>query len=298
RQVRNLLVLPRSFWEAGKLLSKLKPQVVVGVGGYVAGPVMLEAALAGIPTLLIEPNVRPGFTNRALAPFIRLAALGFAEAALFYGRKARVTGHPVRRAFSQVAAKRHAAPFTVLILGGSQGSRAINEAVVRALPGFRREAGRIRIVHQTGERDFARVSQACHEAGVAARVHPFIEDVPRAFAQADLVVCRSGASTVAELMAAGKASLLIPFPAATDDHQLANARVLERGGAARVLVQKDLDGKSLLENIAALLSRPEALAEMDRCARAMARPEAAAEIACLIEELAGKTVRPQFRADL
>lgn len=287
RKAKNFVVLPRSFWEAGKLLLRLRPQVVVGVGGYIAGPVLLEAALGGIPTLLIEPNVRPGFTNRALAPFIQIAALGFDDAAPFYGRKARVTGHPVRAAFSQVVAKEHTPPFTILIVGGSQGSRAINETVIQALTEFRNRADQLRLVHQTGERDFDRVSQAYRDYGMAAKVYRFVDRLPSAFAEADLVVSRSGASTVAELMAAGKASVLIPFPAATDDHQLANARVLEQAGAARVLEQRDLTGESLFKTIEALVSQPEALGEMDRRARALAHPEAAAEIAGLIEEIAG-----------
>ncbi len=284
KKVRNVLVLPLSFWEAGSLLRQIKPQVVVGVGGYVAGPVMLEASLARIPTLLIEPNARPGFTNRALAPFIRIAALGFKEAAPFYGRKARITGHPVRSAFSRIAPREHVPPFTVLILGGSQGAMALNSAVIEALPLF--AGGGFRIIHQAGERDYARVRQAYQESSVRGEVHPFIDDVPQALDRADLVVCRAGASTVAELMAAGRASLLIPFPAAADNHQLINALALEREGTARVLEQRRLTGETLFEEVRALLRQPELLTGMDRRARGLAHPGAAGEIADLIEEMA------------
>ncbi|HEX5482127.1 MAG TPA: UDP-N-acetylglucosamine--N-acetylmuramyl-(pentapeptide) pyrophosphoryl-undecaprenol N-acetylglucosamine transferase, partial [Terriglobia bacterium] len=203
RKLRNFLVLPRSFWDTARLLYRLRPDVVVGAGGYVAGPVMLAAALAGIPTLLIEPNAAPGFTNRALAPFVRLAALGFEEAAPVYGKKARVTGHPVRSAFNRIGAKQIASPVVILILGGSQGSLAINNAVIGALPLFAKRTDEFRMVHQAGERWHERVRQAYVGTGLNAEVHAFIDDIPRALEQADLVICRSGASTVAELAAAG-----------------------------------------------------------------------------------------------
>jgi UDP-N-acetylglucosamine--N-acetylmuramyl-(pentapeptide) pyrophosphoryl-undecaprenol N-acetylglucosamine transferase len=286
KRIRNLLVLPASFWEAGKLLLSFRPQVVVGLGGYVAGPVMLEASLAQVPTLLIEPNAAPGFTNRVLAPWIRLAAVGFKEAARFYGPKARVTGHPVRRAFIRIAPKVHTPPFTLLILGGSQGSLAINKAMIAALPLLAQQAAGYRIIHQTGEREFGRVRAAYETSGVQAEVHAFLDDVPAAFGRADLVVCRSGASTVSELMAAGKASLLIPFPAAADNHQLANARILEKAGAARVIEQSHLTPENLVEEISRLLARPDTLVQMDHCARSLARPDAAGEIAGLVERLA------------
>ncbi|MGH9445092.1 MAG: undecaprenyldiphospho-muramoylpentapeptide beta-N-acetylglucosaminyltransferase [Terriglobia bacterium] len=284
--IRNLFVLPASFWEAGKLLMRFRPDVVVGLGGYVAGPVMLEASLARIPTLLIEPNAAPGFTNRVLAPWIRLAAVGFPEGARFYGSKARVTGHPVRPMFARIAPKTHEPPFTLLISGGSQGSLGINNATVRALPLLARQAIPCRIIHQTGERDFERVRAAYQNSGLAVEVHAFLDDIPAAFERADLVVCRSGASTVSEIMAAGKASLLIPFPAAADNHQLANARILENVGAARVIEQRHLTPQRLVEEICSLLAEPDKLVQMDHRARALARPDAAAQIAELVERLA------------
>jgi UDP-N-acetylglucosamine--N-acetylmuramyl-(pentapeptide) pyrophosphoryl-undecaprenol N-acetylglucosamine transferase len=286
RIIRNLLVLPASFWETGVLLKQFCPDVVVGLGGYVAGPVVLEAALARIPTLLIEPNASPGFTNRILAPWIRLAALGFKEAAPFYGAKARITGHPVREAFSRIPPRVHKPPFVILVLGGSQGSAAINSAVIGALALFKRQSKRFRIIHQAGQRDFARVRHAYSEAGFEGEVHAFIDDVPKALEGADLVVCRSGASTVAELAAAGRASLLVPFAAATDNHQLANARVLEHAAGARVIEQARLTPERLFEAICELVEQPGALEEMDRKVRTLAHPDAAARIADLIESLA------------
>lgn len=286
RLLKNLLVLPRSFWQSWRLLSSLRPDVVVGAGGYVGGPVMLAAALRGIPTLLLEPNAAPGFTNRILAPFIRIAALGFEEAAAFYGKKARITGQPVRRSFTGVAAKVHAPPYGILVMGGSQGALAINSAMAGALGLFKSESGNFMLTHQTGARDFERVNRLYQEAGVNAEVRPFIDDVPRAFAAADLVIGRAGASTVAELAAAGKASLLIPFPHAADNHQLANARAMERAGGARVLEQRDLAPERLFKEIAALC-RPDQLRAMDHAALSLSHPNAAANIAELIENLAG-----------
>jgi UDP-N-acetylglucosamine--N-acetylmuramyl-(pentapeptide) pyrophosphoryl-undecaprenol N-acetylglucosamine transferase len=288
RGMWNLMVLPRTAVATAKVLRDFHPQVVVGVGGYLAGPVMVEAALQDIPTLLIEPNALPGFTNRVLGPVVRLAAVAFEQAARFYGEKARVTGLPVRPAFHAVPSKRHEAPFTILVVGGSQGSKAINELMVQCVPLLKRESAWLKVVHQTGETDYNAVREAFLEHGVTAHVQAFIEDMPGALSQADLVVSRAGAAAVAELTAAGRAALLIPFPAATDQHQLANARSLERAGAARVVLQAELTPERLMREIRDLLSEPSRLIEMERAAKSLARPEAAARIADLVEELAAK----------
>lgn len=286
RKLLNLLVLPQSALETALVLREFQPDVVVGLGGYLAGPAMLEAALANIPTLLIEPNAVPGFTNRVLGPMVRLAAVGFEQAAEFYGAKARVTGHPVRKAFYEIPPKKHVPPFTVLIMGGSQGSKAINECVVKSLVLIRPDTERLRIIHQTGDRDYNGVEDAYREQGVSAEIRAFIESTPHAFAQADLVISRAGAMTVAELAAAGKAALFIPFPGATDHHQLENARAMERAGAARVIVQAELKPERLVEEVWDLLNHPERLAQMEQRARTLARPDAAERIADLIEGLA------------
>jgi UDP-N-acetylglucosamine--N-acetylmuramyl-(pentapeptide) pyrophosphoryl-undecaprenol N-acetylglucosamine transferase len=283
RGVRNLMLLPRTALATAGVLRDFRPQGVVGVGGYLAGPVMVEAALQDIPTLLIEPNAVPGFTNRALAPVVRWAALGFQQAACFYGEKARVTGLPVRAAFHAIPLKKHAAPYSLLVAGGSQGSKAINDAMVRCAPLLRSESGWLEVVHQTGERDYDRVREAFLEHGVKAQVHAFIQDMPQAMADADLVISRAGANTVAELAAAGRAALLVPFPAAADQHQLANARSLEAAGAARVILQSDLTPERLLREISGLLDEPAQLVAMERAAKSLARPRAAAEIANLVE---------------
>jgi UDP-N-acetylglucosamine--N-acetylmuramyl-(pentapeptide) pyrophosphoryl-undecaprenol N-acetylglucosamine transferase len=386
QRLRNLLVLPRTAIAVAKILREFRPQVVVGVGGYLAGPVMLEAALVGIPTVLIEPNARPGFTNRLLAPVVRRAAVGFAEAARLYGKKAQVTGLPVRPAFFEIAPHRRAPlgtappgatvppvaqpllavprpPFTILVIGGSQGSRAINQVVIASLsvlegveptlrsapgdvapgfspapgvsaPGFSpaqrgnaatRDAGAggagpgpdavrpcnpdaglkpgstsdadakagitaggIRIIHQTGEHDYNEVRKTYQERGLVAEVHAFIDDMPGVLAQADLVISRAGAMAVAELAAAGRAGLLIPFPGATDQHQLENARAMEKAGAARVIVQSELSPQRLAGEIRELLASPATLEKMESSARRLAKPGAAGRIADLVEGLVRK----------
>ncbi len=247
---------------------------------------MLEAALCGIPTVLIEPNARPGFTNRLLAPVVRKAVVGFEETARFYGSKALLTGHAVRPTFFAIPPKPHTPPFVVLVVGGSQGSRAINQTVMASLPLLAGDAGRIRIIHQTGEPDYNEVRRTYQEQGFAAQVYAFIEDMPGALAQADLVISRAGATAVSELAAAGKAALLIPFPAATDQHQLDNARVLERAGGAHIIVQSELTPERLVGEIRGLLAAPDTLHQMETCVRRLARPDAVARIADLIESFA------------
>ena len=286
RKWRNLMILPRSSIETALVLRDFQPDVVVGIGGYLAGPAMVEAALRDIPTLLIEPNVVPGFTNRVLAPVVRLAAVGFAEAAPIYGAKARVTGHPVREVFYQRPPKQHVSPFTVMVLGGSQGAAPINACVVKSLRLFAEDVPGVRFIHQTGDRDYNGVRQAYAEQGISADVYAFIDEVAEAFARADLVISRAGALTVAELAAAGKAAVLIPFGAAANQHQLENARALGRAGAARVIVQNQLTPRELVTTVRELLSHPERLLEMEQRARSLARPDAAAHIADLVEELA------------
>ncbi|HEV2176095.1 MAG TPA: undecaprenyldiphospho-muramoylpentapeptide beta-N-acetylglucosaminyltransferase [Terriglobia bacterium] len=286
RKVRNLLVLPRSALETASVLRVFQPRVVVGMGGYVAGPAMLEAALEGIPTLLMEPNAAPGFTNRALGPVVTLAAVGFEKAAEHYGAKARVTGYPVRRGFFDVATRKPGGPPAVLVFGGSQGSAAINRRVIESLPLFAAAEWPCGFIHQTGERDFDEVRAAYEKHRLRAEICAFIENMAEAFARADLVVCRAGASTLAELAAAGKAAILIPFPGATDQHQLENARAFESAGAARVIEERELTPERLAREVMDLLSQPDRLRAMAIAARSLARPDAAGRIANLIEELA------------
>jgi UDP-N-acetylglucosamine--N-acetylmuramyl-(pentapeptide) pyrophosphoryl-undecaprenol N-acetylglucosamine transferase len=286
-RVKTLLDLPRAVMTSGRFLNEFQPDVVIGVGGYASGPAMLAAIRKRIPTLAFEPNVVPGFANRVVARFVSAAAVHFPETAERF-RNAVVTGVPVRPAFFQLPTKPYdpAAP-TLLVFGGSQGARAINQTMTLAIRPLRDRIQGLRVVHQTGERQYNDVLAAYAQAGFAAEVHKFIDDMPAFFARADLILCRSGASTVAEIAAAGKPAVFVPFPLAADDHQRRNAEAMERAGAAVVLEETRLDDVWLVDTIAALLEDPQRLSRMAQAARAMAHPSAAKEIAELASKVAG-----------
>ncbi len=281
--------LPRAVWDAARMLNEFAPDVVIGVGGYASGPAMLAAVMKHIPTLAFEPNVVPGFANRVVARFVSGAAVHFEETAKYF-RHAEVTGVPVRQAFFEIPPKRGGTP-TLLVFGGSQGAHAINQAMIRCLPELRRQAPGIRIIHQTGERDYndavAAYASFQNNLGEAAEVSKFIEDMPGAFARADLLVCRSGASTVAEITAAGKPAIFVPFPRAADDHQRVNAEALAREGAAVVVEESRLEGVWLAETISALLSDAARLAQMSDAARDLAHPNAVRDIAAMAVRVGG-----------
>jgi UDP-N-acetylglucosamine--N-acetylmuramyl-(pentapeptide) pyrophosphoryl-undecaprenol N-acetylglucosamine transferase len=277
--------LPRAVWDASRMLDEFAPDVVVGVGGYASGPAMLAAVVKHIPTLAFEPNVVPGFANRVVARFVSGAAVHFEETGKYFSH-AEVTGVPVRQAFFEIRAKRGGVP-TLLVFGGSQGAHAINEAMIRCLPELRRQAPGMHIIHQTGERDYNDALAAYRDLGESAEVFRFIEDMPAAFARADLMVCRSGASTVAEITAAGKPAIFVPFPRAADDHQRVNAEALARSGAAVVVEESKLEGVWLAETIAALLGDPRRLELMSAAARELAHPDAARDIAAMAARVAG-----------
>ncbi len=293
RKLVNLAVLPWTFLEAAAVLARFRPQVVVGTGGYSSGPVVLEAAWARIPTLLMEPNSVPGFTNRVLARWVRRAAVGFDVAAEYFGGKAVVTGIPVREEFFQIEPRpnqqrEREATRGILIFGGSQGAGAVNRALIEALPEISRETEsyhQIEFYHQTGETDYNVVRAAYAQQGISATVVPYVDRMAEIFAKVDLVIARSGALTVAELAASGRASLLVPFPAAADDHQTQNAKTLERAGAARVLPQRELTPERLAKEINELLGDPAQLHRMGTAARRLARPDAVAQVVKLISDL-------------
>jgi UDP-N-acetylglucosamine--N-acetylmuramyl-(pentapeptide) pyrophosphoryl-undecaprenol N-acetylglucosamine transferase len=287
-RLKTAFNLPRAVWDAGRMLNEFAPDVVIGVGGYASGPAMLAAVVKRIPTLAFEPNVVPGFANRVVARFVSGAAVHFAETAKYF-RHAEVTGVPVRQAFFEIPAKHRGSP-TLLVFGGSQGAHAINEAMIRCLPELMRQAPGIHIIHQTGERDYNGAAAAYKSqmgSNNSAEVFKFIEDMPAAFGRADLLVCRSGASTVAEITAAGKPAIFVPFPRAADDHQRVNAEALARAGAAIVVEESKLEGVWLAETIAALLGDRSRLARMSEAARALAHPNAARDIAAMAARIAG-----------
>jgi UDP-N-acetylglucosamine--N-acetylmuramyl-(pentapeptide) pyrophosphoryl-undecaprenol N-acetylglucosamine transferase len=279
RLARNAAIVPASLVESLRLIGRLRPHVALGVGGYASGPVMLAAVLRGVPSVIFEPNARPGLANRLLAPLVKRIATAHAVTAERWGRKAAVTGCPVRREFFAVPPKEHRAPFTVLITGGSQGARAINEAAMAALEHLALRRDSLFFVHQTGEHDYNRVREAYARWEIQSEVLPFIRSMADKFAQADVIVCRSGAITTAEVAAAGRAAIFIPFAAATDSHQFVNAQVLVRAGAARMIPQHELDAGRLAREILSLLDSPAELGQMEQRVRKFARPRAAESIA-------------------
>jgi UDP-N-acetylglucosamine--N-acetylmuramyl-(pentapeptide) pyrophosphoryl-undecaprenol N-acetylglucosamine transferase len=278
---KGVAVLPWAMARAALLVARRRPRAVLGVGGYAGGPVVLAAAVLGINTVILEPNASPGFTNRILRPFVRKAACSYEEARRQFGEKGVVTGNPVRGGFAMLPRRAHGLPHTLLVFGGSQGSRIINTAVVEALPHLP-GADRLRIVHQTGVTMRDDVAAAYARAGRAAEVVDFLDDMEKRFAGADLVVSRSGATTCAELTAAGKAAVLIPFAKAADDHQRRNAVALESAGAARMIEEMDLTGERLAATVNDILGDPGRLQAMEDGSRAMARPDAAARVADLL----------------
>ncbi len=285
---RGFAILPKSFLEARKLIKSFQPDAVVGAGGYVSGPVLLMASLMRVPTLVMDSNALPGFTNRRLAPFVTKAALTFEESVKFFGKKAIVTGNPVRKEFFDIQPKqRENGKFSLLIFGGSQGARAINSAMIDALKFLQNYKNVLQITHQTGEADFETVRKGYAENDwQTADVRKYISDMVSEFAKTDLIISRAGATTCAEVAAAGKAALIIPLPTAADDHQRKNAEALMSKGAARMILQKDLSGESLAKEIADLIEKPGKISEMEISAKKLARADAAKVTVDLIESLA------------
>jgi UDP-N-acetylglucosamine--N-acetylmuramyl-(pentapeptide) pyrophosphoryl-undecaprenol N-acetylglucosamine transferase len=285
--VRGVALLPLSALDAWRILTRRTPNVVIGVGGYSSGPVVLVAALRGIPTLLAEQNAVPGLTNRLLARFVTAAAVTFDSTVSFFGRRGFVAGNPVRPEFLSLGdlPPQRGSRTKVLIFGGSQGAHAINVAMVEAAPRLAADAG-VDITHQTGERDVALVRRGYADAALPARVEPFLYAMDREMKEADLVVSRAGATTIAELTAAGRASILIPLPTAADNHQKKNAEVLAHAGAAEMLEQKDLTGATIAERLIALARDTTRRQAMAAAARSLARPDAAKVIVDRVLEIA------------
>ena len=288
--LRGIATLPAGLLDAWRLLSRRRPHVVLGVGGYSSGPVVLLAALRGMATMVLEQNAVPGFTNRRLAPFVRAAAVTYDGTLSYFRGRGFVAGNPVRPEFVRAADGATSAPHPprVLTLGGSQGSHAINVAMVAAAPELARRCPHLEIVHQTGARDEAWVRDQYDAAGIPARVVGYLDAVAREMKEADVVVSRAGATTLAELAALGRPAVLIPLPTATDDHQRKNAQALAEGGAAKLVEQSTVaaDPTPLVEAVAGLLESPSARASMSAAMHRFARPDAAARIVTRLLELA------------
>ena len=290
-RLRTMADLPLGVQGCAKLLQGFQPQVVIGVGGYASGPAMIAAILRGVPTLAYEPNAVPGLANRAVGRFVRAAAVNFDESRRYF-RNAVLTGVPVRREFFTLPEREAFAPPLLLVFGGSQGARALNEAMALVLRELLERVPGLTVLHQAGARHVESTRAAFAASGAdPARwcVEAFLDEMTACIAEASLVVCRSGASSVAELAAAGRASLLVPFPRAADDHQRRNAEAFARQGAAEVLLEAEMAPTVLLERLAALLGNAGALNLMNRQAKLLARPEALEKIGRMVVELAGTT---------
>lgn len=289
RRMRTIFEMPMSLVAANEILDRARPAAVFSVGGYSSGPMMVMAASREIPIVIMEPNAAPGLANRIAGPFASCALLGFSQAAHYFpaGRSV-VTGIPIREEFFEIPPKTHQAPYTLLITGGSLGAQRLNQAVLEALALWSNRGwlAQLKFLHQSGEREYNKVRAVYEMHGAIAQVAPFFNDMPGLFAQADAVICRSGASTVAELSAAGKASILVPYPFATDQHQLMNARAMESAGAARLVLDAALTGERLVAEVERLFGTPGTLHSLEDSARRMARRGAAARAADILEDLA------------
>jgi len=302
RKIRTMMMLPAGLWKSWQILKEIRPELVIGVGGYASGPVMAMAGWLGIRRVLVEPNAVPGLTNRFLAPWVNRIYLSFEETRAWLNRgiregAIRVFGNPVRADIFSAGKSRteKSAKMTVLVMGGSQGSRAINHGMADALPELEAWRPKLRIIHQSGEHDVVWLKEKYSRLGFDAAVVPFIPNVSEAYRDADLVLCRSGATTVAELAACGRPAVLVPFPHATHGHQERNARALAEAGAAELLLERDLTGKSLAAILQSLLSAPTRLSGMAEASRRLGRPDAAEKIVSDCLELLGVPVNT--RAD-
>jgi UDP-N-acetylglucosamine--N-acetylmuramyl-(pentapeptide) pyrophosphoryl-undecaprenol N-acetylglucosamine transferase len=287
-----------AFLESWNILRKYRPDVVVGVGGYASGPVVLAAWLQRVPTAVQEQNAFPGVTNRALGKIVRMVFIAFEEArSHFPAEKVQLIGNPIRRMLldnylrSRVAHDR----FTVLVFGGSQGAKGINDRTLEALDHLSDLKGELHFIHQTGKADLELVRAGYARRGFSAEVVEFIADMSSAYALAELVICRAGAATLAELTVCKKASILIPFPAAADNHQEINAQAMLANGAALMLREADVTGERLAEQIRSLKAHPERLAQMEHQAALLGRPEAAKELADVCVQMMVEAWGPRGR---
>jgi UDP-N-acetylglucosamine--N-acetylmuramyl-(pentapeptide) pyrophosphoryl-undecaprenol N-acetylglucosamine transferase len=291
--LRNLAMLAPAMLDARRVLRKHKPVAAFGVGGYAAGPMMLATWLGRVPNVIFEPNAEPGFTNKVLARISTRIATGYEISAREWGKKAIVTGCPVRPEFFSITPRRPGTPFRLLITGGSQGALPINRTFVDAMDRLAARKNELAIVHQTGERDYNAVRTAYARREIHAEVAPFLTNMAERFAWADVIVCRAGAITAAEIAAAARAAIFIPFGKATDSHQLRNAQEMTRAGAGRLISETELTAEKLTGEIFFLLDQPQQIEKMSVAARGLARPHAARDIVNLIEEAANVQGNPK-----
>lgn len=287
-RLRTLFDLPLGVLRCVELLRSFRPQVVVGVGGYASGPAMMAAILLRIPTLAFEPNAVPGLANRLVGKYVSAAAVNLEETTRYF-RNARVTGTPVRPEFFAIEPKGASAARRLLVFGASQGARVLNEAMPKIMHRLLAAFPELTVVHQTGARHSETTTAAYERLGIRSarlRVTPYLDDMAAQFAAADLILCRSGASSVAEVAAAGRAAVLIPFPQAADDHQRKNAEAFVAAGAAEMMIEAELTEERLLSTLTGLLADDRRRLGMGLRARALGHPEAVREIAGMVAVLA------------
>lgn len=286
--LKNVARLPLGFVQAWKLVGKHRPDAVLGVGGYSSGPVLVAAKLRGVPTIIHEANAFPGLANRVVARFVTAVAVAFADALPRMKRvDGVITGNPVRAEFFGHARRTPTWPKRkLLVFGGSQGSRVLNDAVTSALLFLAKAKDQLDIVHQTGPNELPKVQEAYRASAFSdARVVPYLDPIVDEIAAADLVVCRAGAMTIGELAAMGRAAILVPFAAATNNHQELNARVVERAGGATVITEAELSPERLANAIAEIITNPPRLESMGAAAQKLAEPDATRKIVDLIQQI-------------
>jgi len=293
-QSRALGALGIGTVQAMRLLWRVRPHLVIGAAGYVMGPVVLAATLLRVPRVIMEQNLVPGLTVRALARCAQRVFTSFPESAAYLpGRPVQCTGTPVRDEICQVGAaqpRRADGPLHLLVFGGSQGAHRINQAMIQAAPLLAAHQPGLCLVHQTGEADCSEVTQAYAQVGLQAEVQPFLHDMAERYRWADLVLCRAGASTLAELTTCGKPAILVPYPYAAEDHQRHNAMALQRQGAAQIILDADLTGTRLYEVLEPLLGQPEILHQQAASSRRLGQPQAADAIVTTCLELLRSTM--------
>jgi len=300
--LRGLLRLPRALWQSAKILRKFDPDMVIGVGGYASGPMVLAAFLLRVPRAIQEQNALPGLTNKTLGRIAQAVFISFDEARAFFNpKKVHLLGNPIRRAFldNYLHEKRPDERLSIFVTGGSQGAHGLNLRVADAIEKLAPALGhRLRVVHQTGVKDQEEVARryaALVATGAELFATAFIDEMAKAYAEADLLICRAGATTIAELTVCKKPAILVPFPFAADDHQTVNAKSLVAAGAALCIQEKELTGESLAAEIRALEGDRERLKKMARQSGLLGRPEAAREIADVCVELCAARILAEGR---
>jgi UDP-N-acetylglucosamine--N-acetylmuramyl-(pentapeptide) pyrophosphoryl-undecaprenol N-acetylglucosamine transferase len=293
--LRNLAMLGTGLSDAFAVLKRQKPAVAFGVGGYAAGPMLLATWLRGVPNVIFEPNAEPGLTNKLLARLAKTIATGYEVSAQAWGARAVVTGCPVRPEFFEIQPKKPEKPYQVLVTGGSQGALPINRTFIEATELLAKRNREMRIVHQTGERDYNNVRAAYARQEMQVEVAPFLSNMAEHFAWADLIICRAGAITAAEVAAAGRAAIFIPFGKATDSHQLRNAQEMVNAGAGKLIAEPELNAERLTKEIFTLLDQPGELERLAAKARSVAHPNAVREIVDLIEASERRPSRKEIR---